>query len=214
MGGSYFVEVAAFTFMALLIAREGVVVMGAHQISANIAALCYMAPMAVGIATAAQTGQALGAGHFTRARTFGRAGMTLTLCAALITVAILYTCREWIVHAYTSNAAVATTALALLAILPVFHAADAAQTHTVYLLRAYEVALVPMLVQTTALAGVGLVGGWYVAFGPAAGLLEPIVSRWTPAAPGGAAAMWTMATIGMLLSLVLLQPVYWYVLRR
>lgn len=48
MGGSYLVEVSAFTFMALLVAREGTYVSGGHQIMSNLAALCYMMPMALG----------------------------------------------------------------------------------------------------------------------------------------------------------------------
>ena len=60
MGGSYLVEVCAFTFMALLVAREGTLVSGGHQIMSNLAALCYMMPMALGVATAALTAQAIG----------------------------------------------------------------------------------------------------------------------------------------------------------
>ncbi|PTN49955.1 MATE family efflux transporter, partial [Achromobacter xylosoxidans] len=63
MGGSYLVEVSAFTFMALLVAREGTYVTGGHQIMSNLAALCYMMPMALGVATAALTAQAIGAGN-------------------------------------------------------------------------------------------------------------------------------------------------------
>src|SRR5690606_37848830 len=103
MGGSYLIEVMAFTFMALMVAREGVVVTGAHQISANLAALCYMAPMAIGIATAAQTAQALGAGNHAQARRMGAAGRALALSAALLTVGIVLSGRHAIVAAYTSS---------------------------------------------------------------------------------------------------------------
>src|SRR3546814_1795990 len=39
MGGSYLIEICAFSFMALLVAREGMYVTGGHQIMANLAAL-------------------------------------------------------------------------------------------------------------------------------------------------------------------------------
>src|SRR5690606_30641388 len=100
------------------------------------------------------------------------------------------------------------------AVLPWFHLADSAQATTVYLLRAYWVALLPMLCQIVALGGVGLMGGWFLAFGPAAGALAPILGLIAPDAPTGAATMWVMATVGLLLSLALLQPLYWYVARR
>lgn len=214
MGGSYLVEVVAFTFMALLVAREGVLVTGAHQITANLAALCYMAPMAIGIATSAQTAQTLGAGQLGMAQRMAQAGTLLTTGAAIITVAVLWTAGPWIVHAYTSDAQVAALALTLLAIMPFFHVADAAQTLVVYLLRAYKVALAPLLVQIVALGGVGLLGGWWLAFGGGAGGLAPLLAWWAPNAPPGAAALWVMATAGMVLSLALLLPVYWVVARR
>lgn len=214
MGGSYLIEVVAFTFMALLVAREGVLVTGAHQITANLAALCYMAPMAIGIATAAQTAQALGAGAARQARLLGRAGMLLAAGAATLTVAIVIAGRGGLASAYTSDAQLAATAFALLAVLPFFHVADAAQTLTVYLLRAYRIAFVPMLVQVLALGGIGLVGGWWFAFGPAAGKLAPLLDFIAPGAPVGAASLWTMAALGLFLSLALLQPMYWYVSSR
>lgn len=214
MGGSYLIEVVAFTFMALLVAREGVLVVGAHQIIANLAALCYMAPMAIGIATAAQTAQALGAGQVAAARRLGLAGFYLAAAAGVLTLAILFGAGRWIIDAYTSDAAVAAMALSLLAIMPFFHIADGAQTLVVYLLRAYKVTVAPMLVQIIALGGVGLIGGWTVAFGPAAGALRPILAWWAPTAPAGAAALWVMATTGMVLSFLLLLPVYAWVLRQ
>lgn len=214
MGGSYLIEVVSFTFMALLIAREGVLVTGAHQIVANLAALCYMAPMAIGIATSAQTAQTLGAGQLTLAQRMALAGTLLTTGAAIITVAILWTVGHWIIAAYTNDAQVAVIAIALLAIMPFFHVADAAQTLVVFLLRAYKVAVVPLLVQVFALGGVGLLGGWWLAFGSGAGLLAPLIAWWAPGAPIGAGSLWIMATAGMVLSLLLLLPVYLVVERR
>lgn len=214
MGGSYLIEVAAFTFMALLVAREGVLVTGAHQITANLAALCYMAPMAIGIATAAQTAQALGAGAYDQARRMGHAGMLLVVAAAAITVTIVISGRSGLAAVYTNDAQLAVTAFTLLAILPYFHVFDSAQTLIIYLLRAYRVAFVPMLIQTLALGGIGLVGGWWMAFGPGAGTLQPVIALVAPGASLGAGSLWTMATIGMLTSLILLLPIYGYVVRR
>src|SRR5690606_5928481 len=116
--------------------------------------------------------------------------------------------------AYTSDAQVALLAASLFALLPWFHVADAAQTLTVSLLRAYKIALLPMLVQMLALGGIGLIGGWYLAFGPGAGSLAPLLDIVAPGVPRGAATLWAMATVGMMLSLALLQPVYWYVVRK
>src|SRR5690606_25294721 len=124
MGGSYLVEVAAFSFMALLIAREGMYVTGGHQITANLVALCYMLPMAVGIASASLTAQAIGARNTALARQTGLAGLSIALVGALVTIALVIAARPVILRAYTDDIKVAAMAAALLQILPYFHLCD------------------------------------------------------------------------------------------
>lgn len=204
MGASYLIEVAAFTFMALLVAREGMYVTGGHQIMANLAALSYMMPMAVGVATASLTAQAIGARDMQKARQMGRAGIVIVMAGALLTASILILGRPYIVRAYTDDLQVVLVATALLQVLPWFHFCDALQCIGSYLLRAYKIAVVPLLLQVVALTGLGLVGGWWVSFGPAAGTLQPMVDRIMPGAPTGAASMWLMAFAGLGVSAILL----------
>ncbi len=208
MGGSYLVEVSAFTFMALLVAREGTLVTGGHQIMSNLAALCYMMPMALGVATAALTAQAIGAGKLDQAHRIGMAGLTLGLMGALLTAAVLLIGRPLILAAYTDKAEVAAVAATLLAVLPLFHLFDSMQCINSYLLRAYKIAVVPLLLQTVALAGVGLVGGWWFGFGPGKGGLDWLRLILAPGSPQGAGTMWLMAMAGLALSAALLH--YWY----
>lgn len=213
MGGSYLVEVCAFTFMALLIAREGMYVTGGHQIMANLAALCYMMPMAIGIASASLTAQAIGAQDYARARRMGRAGILVVAIGASITATILIIGRDAILRLYTDELAVAVVAATLLQLLPWFHLCDAMQCIGSYLLRAYKVAVVPLILQIVALTGLGLIGGWWLGFGPAAGALAPLISRIDPALPTGAATMWLLALCGLAVSAVLLFLWYGHVLR-
>ena len=138
----------------------------------NLAALCYMMPMALGVATAALTAQAIGAGKLDQAHRIGMAGLTLGLMGALLTAAVLLIGRPLILAAYTDKAEVAAVAATLLAVLPLFHLFDSMQCINSYLLRAYKIAVVPLLLQTVALAGVGLVGGWWFGFGPGKGGLD------------------------------------------
>lgn len=208
MGGSYLVEVSAFTFMALLVAREGTYVTGGHQIMSNLAALCYMMPMALGVATAALTAQAIGAGNLAHAHRTGMAGLTLGLIGALLTSAVLLAGRPLILAAYTDDVGVAAVAATLLAVLPLFHLFDSMQCINSYLLRAYKVAVVPLLLQVVALAGVGLVGGWWFGFGPGKGGLDGIRNVLVPGSPEGAGSMWLMAMVGLALSAALLH--FWY----
>lgn len=214
MGGSYLIEVAAFTIMALLVAREGMYVTGGHQIMSNLAALSYMMPMAVGIATASLTAQAIGANDFYKARQMGRAGIMVVVTGALLTASILIAGRPYIVRVYTDDLQVALIATALIQALPWFHFVDAMQCIGSYLLRAYKIAVVPLLLQIVALTGVGLIGGWWVSFGPAAGTLKPLVDTLMPGAPTGAGSMWIMAFSGLSLSATLIFGWYRHVVQR
>lgn len=200
MGGSYMIEIATFTFMALLVAREGMYVTGGHQIMSNLAALCYMMPMAVGVATASLTAQAIGARDLQKARNMGRAGIVVVVAGALLTSIVLVLGRDPILRMYTNDAGLAMIAATLLPLLPFFHIADALHCVGSYLLRAYKVAVVPLLLQIVALTGVGLAGGWWLGYGQAAGALEPLIAVVMNGAPTGAASMWLMAFLGMSLA--------------
>ena len=214
MGGSYLIEVCAFTFMALLAAREGMFVTGAHQIMANLAALCYMIPMALGIATASLTAQAIGSQNPWLARVNGRAGIILVLCAATLTALAIAGGRDAILLLYTDDRNVAAVATVLLALLPFFHVGDALQCIACYLLRAYKIAVAPLLMQIVCLTGIGLLGGWWLGFGPAQGAIAAPIRHVLPNAPVGTATLWIMATVGLLLSASLVFIWYGRVLRR
>lgn len=214
MGGSYLIEVCAFSFMALLIARDGLYVSGAQQILANLIALSYMLPMSLSLATASLTAQAVGAHDPLLARRMGLSGIGLVALGAVLTGMILIAGQHAIVRAYTDEIEVAAIALTLLQIAPWFHFSDAMHCIGAYILRAYKIALVPLILQVSALTGLGLVGGWWLGYGPAAGALAQVTHRLMPGAPVGAATMWIMAMAGLLLSALLLFAWYGRVLRQ
>lgn len=213
MGGSYLVEVCAFTFMTLLVAQEGIAVVGGQQIMSNLAALAYMMPMSIGVATAALAAQLIGAQQMQQAHRTSMMGLLVGLCGALMTSVFLFSGRNLIVAAYTNNPEVAAVALSLLTLLPFFHVVDAMQCINSYLLRAHKVAMVPMLLQTFALMVIGLGGGWYLGFGPGRALIEPLRNYLLAGSPVGAGSMWLMATIGLSVSATLLHCWYRYITR-
>jgi multidrug resistance protein, MATE family len=214
MGASYVVEVSAFTFMALLIAQEGTTVTAGHQVTSNLAAFCYMMPLAVGIATASRTAQAIGARDAHLAHRTGMTGIAITFAGAVLTAIVLYVAREQIVAIYTSDPAVTTIALSLLVLLPWFHIIDAMHCANVYLLRAHKIAMIPLVMQTITLSIIGLGGGWFFGFGPGKGLLEPLRQWLLPNAPAGAASMWMMAGLGLFISGILLFSWYRYIVLK
>lgn len=67
-GLAILVEVTSFTLMALFVARQGTLSSASHQIAANLAALCYMVPLSLAIATSARISYWRGAGDEAMAR--------------------------------------------------------------------------------------------------------------------------------------------------
>lgn len=214
MGGSYLIEVSAFTFMALLVAQEGTAVIGGHQIMSNLAALAYMMPMSIGVATSALAAQSIGAQNMQQAHRTSMMGLVIGLCGAVITALLLFFGRELIVATYTNNPEVAAVALSLLVLLPFFHIVDTMQCINSYLLRAHKVAMVPMLLQIFALMLIGLGGGWFMGFGPGRVLMEPLRNYLLAGSPVGAGSMWMMATIGLSVSAALLHSWYRHITQK
>src|SRR3546814_16670479 len=92
-----------------------------------------MMPMAVGIATASLTAQAIGARDAQKARATGAAGIGIVVVGAVLTATLLVAARAPILRAYTDDLHVAVVAAALLQILPWFHLCDAMQCIGSYL---------------------------------------------------------------------------------
>jgi len=192
MSLSYALESTSFTAITLLAARLGTTVMGGHQVVANLAALCFMLPLSLSVATATLTAQALGAGDPRRARETALTGMRIGAFVAAATVLTVWTLRGGIVHLYSRDPAVAAMALTLIPYLAAFHFFDALQTVASFVLRAYKLAMAPTLVHAAALWGVGVAGGYLVAFG----------GLWGP--PWGIAGMWLMQSVALALASLLL----------
>ncbi|MCY4744559.1 MATE family efflux transporter [Pelomonas sp. UHG3] len=189
MGGSILVEVTGFTFMAFFIARLGATPVAGHQIAVNLVAMMFMTALALATAAGTLVAQHLGAGEKREARIVGRHAMALAALVAAGLGAVVALAREPIVALYTSNPEAAAAALPLLVWVWFFHLGDALQTVAAYVLRAYQVATLPMIIYVIALWGLGIGGGYVVAFG---------------AGGNGAVGFWQAATAGLLAAALLL----------
>ncbi|MDO8279541.1 MAG: MATE family efflux transporter [Burkholderiaceae bacterium] len=163
-GLAILVEVSSFTLMALFIARQGVIASASHQITSNLTAVLYMIPLSMAIATSARASYWLGARNASKARAAIRTGFKLTLMMALGCALLLLLARESIASIYAATPAVVALASALLAWGAVFHVADAIQALCVFVLRCYRVTVAPLLVYCVLLWGVGLTGGYVLAY--------------------------------------------------
>jgi MATE family multidrug resistance protein len=149
----------------------------------------FMVPLSVGYATSALVAQRIGAGDAADVRRLSWHGLQIAVAIAALMGAAVWLLRRPILHLYTGNAEVVAAALPLLAWVVGFHVADAAQAVASFVLRAHRIAVVPLVVHTVAVWGVGLGGGFWLAFHPAA-----------PAALHGAVGFWAAATLGLLVS--------------
>ncbi len=188
MGGSIMIEVTGFTFMAFFISRLGATPVAGHQIALNLVSLMFMMPMAIANASSTLVAQRIGAGDEADAHRVGWHGLEIGLVIAALMGSLVYLLRAPILGLYTGDAAVVAAALPLLAWVPVFHVFDAAQTIAAFVLRAYRIAIVPMVIYALAIWGMGLGAGYLVAFD---------VTGHTPEALRGAVGMWSTATLGL-----------------
>ncbi|MFM7025005.1 MAG: MATE family efflux transporter [Limnohabitans sp.] len=163
-GLSIMVEVTSFTLMALFIARLGEVALASHQIAASVAAVLYMVPLSLGIATSARTGYWIGAAHHARARQSARTGLALAAGMAVLCALALGMTRQALASAYARDAAVSAAAALWLGWVAWYHLADALQAVCVFVLRCWRVTLSPLLIYTALLWGLGLYGGYLLAY--------------------------------------------------
>jgi MATE family multidrug resistance protein len=197
IGMTFLVDVTAFTFMALFIARLGAVNSAAHQIAANVAAVMYMLPLALGNAVGVLVGQAVGARKPELARATGTMGVVLVLALAALTALLLVFGANQVAALYSSDGRVRALAATLLVFVAAYHIFDALQAVTVSALRGYRRAVVPLLSNIAGLWCLGLAGGYLIGLTPAIDL-----SRFGLTTPLGAPGFWTGAIFGMLVSSV------------
>ncbi|WHZ11473.1 MAG: Na+-driven multidrug efflux pump [Burkholderiaceae bacterium] len=186
-GLSVLVEVTSFTLMALFIARQGTVALASHQIAANLAAVLYMMPLSIAIATSARASYWLGASAPDRARAAISAGFSAAAVMAVAQSAILLIVKHDLAAFYASGAAVSSLAAGLLTWVAGYHLADSVQTVCVFVLRSFRITVAPLVVYCVLLWGLGLVGGYLLAYHGLAGI-APFPSP---------AAFWGTATVAL-----------------
>lgn len=183
IGGMHFVEITAFTLIALLAAPLGAVAVAGHRVVASLAALIYMLPLSLAIATLAAVGQAVGARDWRCAETHVKAGLVLAAGLSTLLGLILLLAAETVVGWATDDPAVRKVGVNLVIYIAAYQFFDALQTVAGYTLRAYHVTFAPMLVQTVNFWGIGLGLGWWLCF------------RWSP--PLGLDGFWLASVLSL-----------------
>ncbi|MBB5390498.1 MULTISPECIES: MATE family efflux transporter [unclassified Herbaspirillum] len=188
IGLSYFIEVTAFTLMAVFIARLGAVPVAGHQITANVGTVLYMLPLSIASATSTLVAQAIGANQWKAAKKIGYAGIRLSIALSVLIGIVVWFARAHIIRAYTPDPTIIGAALPLFLFIAFYQLFDSLQVTTAFVLRAYKVAVVPTVIYAVTLWGVGLGGGYLLGF-DTLGL--------TPASLQGAPGFWLANSVSL-----------------
>ncbi len=203
-GMAYLVEVTSFTLMALFIARLGTVASASHQIAASLASVLYMVPLSIAIACSARVSFWTGAGRPDQAARAVWTGFRLAALSAITLAATLIIANEYLATLYSRTPAVAQMGAGLLVWVAIYHLGDAMQAVSAFLLRCYRITLTPLLLYSVMLWGLGLLGGYLLAYQG----LGPY-----PAMPS-AQSFWAASTAGMALVALSLAGLLWHAVRR
>ena len=176
IGLSIFFEMTSYTLMAIFIARFGV-------------------PFAVGVAGTVLVSQSLGAGSPESARYAAFLVMIMALFLAVAVSVINFIFRSEIASLYSSDEAVQKMAVSFITVASAYHIADAIQCSGSCVLRGYRITLIPMLVHSCLLCGVGLsLGSWFAGLFPA----DPFSL--------GALGFWIGAAVGLAFAALVIGP--------
>lgn len=126
-GLSILVEVTSFTLVALFVARQGALSAASHQIAANLAAVCYMVPLSLGIAISARVSWWRGTGNEAQAQKLAWMGLKIAAASGLVLSGTLLLAREALPQIYTADPGVVALTSALLLWVALYHASDSIQ---------------------------------------------------------------------------------------
>jgi len=190
---SFFVEISLFSFIALLVARLGTLVVASHQAVLNFSSLIYMIPQSIGVALSVRVGHSVGARDYRSARLISGLGLVLGVACAAVMMLFILLFRTRIMQIYTSDPRLIVMGSSLLVFAAFYQLTDAAQTIASGALRGYKLTKVPMLIHITAFWGVGL--GLGITLG---------LNSWLTTAPMGIYGFWTGLVISLSLAAILL----------
>ncbi len=160
-------ESALFAVSALLMGRFGTAALAGHQVAIQSASFTFMIPLALGVATSARVGHAVGRGDPIGARAAALVGIGLSLLVMVGTALLYWLAPTSIVSLYLdvndpANQRVVDHAVAFLAVAAAFQLFDGLQVSAIGALRGMKDTRAPMLIT--------LVSYWLVGIGSGVGL--------------------------------------------
>jgi multidrug resistance protein, MATE family len=163
-------ETGLFALTAFLMGLVGRTELAGHQIAIQSASFTFMIPLALGVATSARVGQAVGRRDPVGVRAAGLVGVGLSLAVMSITALLFATVPVRIIGLYLdvhdpANRGVVAFAATFLRIAAMFQLVDGLQVAAIGALRGLKDTRVPMLITLVSYWLVGLGSGTLLAFG-------------------------------------------------
>ncbi|NND45701.1 MAG: MATE family efflux transporter [Xanthomonadales bacterium] len=146
MGTSFFLEIAVFSIISLLIATLGNTAMASHQIAFNVWDVVYIFLISIGSAMGTRVGHAIGAGDRPGVHRALVCGGAVNIVIAVLCMAVLLGAPALIISAYTEDAAIHAMATGLITLAGFFVIIDSVHITVTFCLRAYKDTLFPFLI--------------------------------------------------------------------
>ena len=202
LGLTFFMEIAFFTVIALLIATLGTTAIAAHQIAFNVWDVVYMPLIGIGSAMATRVGHAIGADDRAGVNLSLSCGTSIAVLMGLLCMCLLLAAPESLARAYTDHSAIQAMAISLIRLAALFIALDAAQIAATFCLRAFRDTRFPFVVSAVAYWLVSLPLGYW------SGILR------ADNALDGTVGFWRSMIAGIAVSSILVFLRLWLTLRR
>ena len=205
IGFSYLIEVTSFAFMALFISRFGITVLAGHQIISNMGTVIYMVPLSLSIATMTLIAQSIGANKPKEAEEIGWSAVifTTTLCMSIGLGVWIF--QDELLDLYSPSVQVREMAKHLFLFIAFYQAVDALQVTVAFILRGYRVAFWPMCIYAISLWGIGLGGGYMMAFNTTGNIWESVQ---------GARGFWFGNSLSLGIAASALLTLFWFTAKR
>ncbi len=185
IGFQLFMEFGAFGAIGISMGWLGTEAIAGHQIAVSLAAFAFMIPLGISQAAAVLVGRAVGRGEPGRARR--SAGASIVVCCAVMlgTAVIFLALPGFLADQFTTEAAVATVAAALMPVAGMFQLFDGLQVVCLGVLRGVADTFRPMVYNLLGFWVFGMPVSLWLGFGLELG---PVGLWWGLAAGLGAVA--------------------------
>jgi MATE family multidrug resistance protein len=164
IGVQYTLEYGVFGIVGILMGGMGTDVMGAHQVTINLASITFMVPLGLSAAAAVLVGHAVGKGDRHEARRAAGAALTAGIAFMSLSAAALIAVPGLFARVYTNVESVLEIAMVLIPIAGVFQVFDAMQVVSIGILRGLGDTRTPMIINVLGFWMLGLPVGLYLGF--------------------------------------------------